>query len=74
MCEGLPCCFLSAVHVIPARGVGMEVVLAQAWWVVGGGVHVAGGHRGGEVVARLIIHLEIVLVKRLQWVGGRNGR
>lgn len=36
---------LSAVHVGPAGGVRVEVVLAQAWRVVGGGEHVAGGQR-----------------------------
>lgn len=54
--------FLSAVHVGPAGGIWMEVVLAQAGRVVGGGEHVAGGQWGWEVVARLIIHMEIVLV------------
>lgn len=53
---------LSAVHVGPAGGVRMEVVLAQAGRVVGGGEHIAGWQRGGEVVARLVVHMEIVLV------------
>lgn len=52
----------SAVHVGPAGGVWMEFVLAQAGRVVGGGEHITGGQRGGEVVARLIVHVEIVLV------------
>lgn len=50
------------MHVGPAGGVWVEVVLAQARRVVGGGEHVAGGHRRGEVVARLVVHVEIVLV------------
>lgn len=54
--------FLSTVHVGPAGGVWVEVVLAQAGRVVGGSEHVAGGQRGREVVARLIVHVEIVLV------------
>lgn len=53
---------LSAVQVGPAGRVWVEVVLAQAGGVVGGGEHVAGGQRGGEVVARLVVHVEIVLV------------
>lgn len=52
----------SAVHVGPAGRVRVEVVLAEAGRVVGGGEHVAGGQRGGEVVARLVVHVEIVLV------------
>lgn len=50
------------MHVGPAGGVRTEVVLAHTGRVVGGGKHVAGGHRGGEVVARLIVHMKIVLV------------
>lgn len=50
------------MHVGPAGGVRMEVVLAQAGRVVGGGEHIAGWQRGGEVVARLVVHVEIVLV------------
>lgn len=54
------------MHVGPAGGVWVEVVLAQAGGVVGGGEHVAGGQRGGEVVACLVVHVEIVLVQRLE--------
>lgn len=54
------------MQVGPAGGVWMEVILAQAGRVVGGGEHVAGGQRGREVVARLFVHVEIVLVQRLQ--------
>lgn len=43
----------------------MEVILAQVGRVVSGGEHVAGGHWGREVVARLFIHVEIVLVQGL---------
>lgn len=50
------------MHVGPAGGVWVEVVLAQAGRVVGGGEHVAGGQRGREVVARLVVHVEVVLV------------
>jgi len=53
------------VHVGPAGGVRVEVVLARAGRVVGGGEHVAGGHRRGEVVARLVVGVEVVLVERL---------
>ena len=52
----------SAVNVGPAGGVGIEVILAYTWGVVGGGEHVAGGQWGGEVVACFIVHMEIVLV------------
>lgn len=57
---------VSAVQVRPAGGVWMEVVLAHAGGVVGGGKHVAGSQRGREVVASLLVHAEIVLVKCLQ--------
>lgn len=43
----------------------MEVVLAQARGVVGGGEHVAGGQRRGEMIARLVVHVEIIFVQRL---------
>lgn len=54
--------YCSAVHVGPAGRVRVEVVLAQAGGVVGGGEHVAGRQRRGEVVARLVVHVEVVLV------------
>lgn len=44
----------------------MEVVLAQAGWVVSGCEHVGGRQRRGEVVARLVVDVEVVLVERLQ--------
>lgn len=59
-------CF-SAVQVGPAGGVRVEVVLAEARWVVGGGEHVGGGQRRREVVARLLVNMvKVVLVQRLQ--------
>lgn len=45
----------------------MEVVLAQPSWVVGGGEHVGGGQWGWEVVARLSVRAEVVLVQRLRF-------
>lgn len=53
---------LSAVQVGPAGGIWMEVIFAQAGRVVGGGEHVGGGQRRWEVVARLFVHMEVVLV------------
>lgn len=58
---------VSAGQVGPAGGVWTEVVLAQPGRIVGGGEHVAGGQRGREVVARLLVRMEIVLVQRLQF-------
>lgn len=56
----------SAVQVGPAGGVRVEVVLAEARRVVGGGKHVGGGQRRREVVARLLVDVvEVVLVQRL---------
>lgn len=53
------------MHVGPAGGVGVEVVLGHTGRVVGGGEHVAGAHMGREVVARLIVGVKVVLVERL---------
>lgn len=50
------------MHIGPAGRVGVEVVLAHTGRVVGGGEHVAGRHRGGEVVTRIVVHMEVVLV------------
>lgn len=52
----------SAVQVGPAGGIWMEVVFAQAGRVVRGGEHVGGGQRRWKVVARLFVHMEVVLV------------
>lgn len=60
-------CGVSAGQVGPAGGVRTEVVLAQPGRVVGGGEHVAGGQRGREVVARLFVRAEVVLVQRLRF-------
>lgn len=54
------------MHVGPAGRVGMEVVFAHTWRIVGGSEHVTGGQLGGEMVARLIVHMKIVLVECLQ--------
>lgn len=63
---GRRCGSASAVHVGPAGGVLMEVILAQARRVVGSGEHVAGGQRRREVVARLFVDVKIVFVEHLQ--------
>lgn len=63
------CGLLSAVQVGPAGGVRVEVVLAQAGRVVSGCEHVGGRQRGGEVVARLVVDMEVVLVERLELHG-----
>lgn len=53
---------LSAVHEAPAGRFWVIVVLAEARRVVGGGENIAGGVRGWEMVAGLLIHAQIILV------------
>ena len=55
---------VSAVHVVPAGGVGVEVVFAQGRGVVGSGVNITGGEWRVEEVTSLIWE-KIVLVQCL---------